>query len=1162
MSRDLKEFAASFLQGVKLAEESRRNDIYEGRSKQQDGAWTQGHEDMYRRQYGNPSPWKVVSGTGRRGLLDWMGIRKPPSNGMIMNAAPASSTEYAPISSSPLPDLDTSSAGTASADDTTAVDAEAAASTGGVIRAIPGYERGGLAAGNTNDYIRARQVAEEETKPRIPMLPSEEVYDENGQPTSWYAGGRNKDVATSGPNMRAIPAGPDPERARSAPFEYPGAEVARAPVLYDDKGQPTGIHMPAPGGNPGSAGSTGKGGSDQQRTAAYDPEKEGPPAGSRQATGEPVSLAPKRAVPSARERQPNTNAGGDGLNRRDNSDYSTNNVSNDILGQALDGGIQYGMHVFHMKGDGVAVGKDPHQERGREAFYRGVGAAEPDSVRQVDDIVKATSADKQALEGPLGQSMLGMRRLEIVYQHYVQTGQTEKANKAAFELMQYGAGESAKLGAAARDQLRAGDVNGATNNIVKALDEIPDGRKVTIGQDGKTAVWTDTRTGKVVGEYKFGPKELFDMALGLSNRSTYWNVIMQRAAMTNPGMQKDAKAAREEELLKSRIELNKARTDKLRQPKALGASADPSPLAAQLEAIEAKRIPRPATQKEPAAPVPQGDGGTPGPREVDDAEEDATHGLDAPPDLKDRLPPESPVRLNKPTLRQGIAPAESVPVSGPEVAQPPIAPAGKYDTKLSPEDEEKFQKWAGNDKIRRDTSDYDMRGFWKAAGKQADDGHYPDKFKKPSHPTFSDESVYHGKDGHEGGKWTQIGKDKWAFEPGQTNLRNGIDKTRAYLKQSDPGVELREAAKEEDLPGVPDVVLHNDKPVAMTPPKAPEFNEPHPLQPYGGKNPYTALLADPKNSPYFATKQGRSDKTGLTRKAAEMDRDIQDWDHRRKEHMAEFAKAHAGDVAALRAEAKSVYDKPIAPVVSERLVQEHIKPEIDALAKPDADPNVFKDGALKPDEGSAMTLQLLERNRALPVGHAVKMISELTRSGTPGEDDKSWRAFTPKGKDLAGNVIVQLNGDKSVELHLAPSTYKKINSVVEKRYRLKEEAAKNPKEATLLDNIKKHTSVTMADVLAAPGEAADYLTSPEGLPGVQMDNPKGRSGFAAHVLGANLLPTRLARAGYEYLKANPNGPMIAREADVTGPIDPNKAIGGRTTVNVPKRAIPRWGGGS
>lgn len=103
---------------------------------------------------------------------------------------------------------------------------------------------------------------------------------------------------------------------------------------------------------------------------------------------------------------------------------------------------------------------------------------------------------------------------------------------------------------------------------------------------------------------------------------------------------------------------------------------------------------------------------------------------------------------------------------------------GDYNTKLSDEEERAFQSWLsdlgkkdGRDRAR-DLADYDMRGFFKSGEAQAGDGHFTDKFKKPSHPTFSDQSIYHGADGEEGGKWDVADDGRDRFTPGPTNLKH------------------------------------------------------------------------------------------------------------------------------------------------------------------------------------------------------------------------------------------------------------------------------------------------------------------------------------------------------------------------------------------------------
>lgn len=67
---------------------------------------------------------------------------------------------------------------------------------------------------------------------------------------------------------------------------------------------------------------------------------------------------------------------------------------------------------------------------------------------------------------------------------------------------------------------------------------------------------------------------------------------------------------------------------------------------------------------------------------------------------------------------------------------------GAYETKLTPDEEEKFQDWKTKNAPKDSGVDYDLRGAFKSGAQPAANGHWPDKFKKPNHPLFSNESQY------------------------------------------------------------------------------------------------------------------------------------------------------------------------------------------------------------------------------------------------------------------------------------------------------------------------------------------------------------------------------------------------------------------------------------
>lgn len=65
-----------------------------------------------------------------------------------------------------------------------------------------------------------------------------------------------------------------------------------------------------------------------------------------------------------------------------------------------------------------------------------------------------------------------------------------------------------------------------------------------------------------------------------------------------------------------------------------------------------------------------------------------------------------------------------------------------YETRLNPGEEQDFQAWKAENAPEDSGADYDFRGAFKAGVEPAENGHWPDTFKKPNHPTFSNESIY------------------------------------------------------------------------------------------------------------------------------------------------------------------------------------------------------------------------------------------------------------------------------------------------------------------------------------------------------------------------------------------------------------------------------------
>ena len=119
-----------------------------------------------------------------------------------------------------------------------------------------------------------------------------------------------------------------------------------------------------------------------------------------------------------------------------------------------------------------------------------------------------------------------------------------------------------------------------------------------------------------------------------------------------------------------------------------------------------------------------------------------------------------------------------------------------FNTKLSPEEETKFQSWAKDTgkNPELDTIDYDLRGAWKKGAELSGNGHLTDEFKKPNHISFSDESKYHNAEApfgkYVGGKWSDNPK---SFTPSITMLKHthNVQQMKDYFSKHEPDYKLK-----------------------------------------------------------------------------------------------------------------------------------------------------------------------------------------------------------------------------------------------------------------------------------------------------------------------------------------------------------------------------------
>lgn len=90
-----------------------------------------------------------------------------------------------------------------------------------------------------------------------------------------------------------------------------------------------------------------------------------------------------------------------------------------------------------------------------------------------------------------------------------------------------------------------------------------------------------------------------------------------------------------------------------------------------------------------------------------------------------------------------------------------------------------------------DSYDYDMQGWYKdnqGADPKSEGVHYPDTYKKPNHPTFSDQSQYSRGDA---GSWGKDDSGADTFTPGSQNLKmHGEQGLKDYFQKVEPKAKL------------------------------------------------------------------------------------------------------------------------------------------------------------------------------------------------------------------------------------------------------------------------------------------------------------------------------------------------------------------------------------
>lgn len=124
-------------------------------------------------------------------------------------------------------------------------------------------------------------------------------------------------------------------------------------------------------------------------------------------------------------------------------------------------------------------------------------------------------------------------------------------------------------------------------------------------------------------------------------------------------------------------------------------------------------------------------------------------------------------------------------------AQGLLGSAPTYDTPLAPQQQGPYQQWRSSlPGDLQNNQDYDLQGAYLAAMQANGRAHMGDRFKKPNHMTFSDESQYSTPQ-TQGGHWSEGANGTFAFWASPWNMQqHSWPELTRYMQEAEPGTPL------------------------------------------------------------------------------------------------------------------------------------------------------------------------------------------------------------------------------------------------------------------------------------------------------------------------------------------------------------------------------------
>lgn len=207
--------------------------------------------------------------------------------------------------------------------------------------------------------------------------------------------------------------------------------------------------------------------------------------------------------------------------------------------EAVDAGLRWISDTIGASGTRNTGGAVPERaEPNTAAFARNEGRPTPQELQEIDSAIDP--------RGELSPAERSVARLYGAYNYYLARNEPQKAREAAASILMHTRDFTMRAGAIAQAQWERGEREAAMRTIIRAYDEIPDGRRLEIAPQGEGAMltlWDDQGRPTPLGMASVD--DFMRITTGMQNGSVW---LQQMAGMTRPPTerQRENEAARPE----------------------------------------------------------------------------------------------------------------------------------------------------------------------------------------------------------------------------------------------------------------------------------------------------------------------------------------------------------------------------------------------------------------------------------------------------------------------------------------------------------------------------------------------------------------------------------------------------------------------------------------